>query len=102
VKAAVLYEVKKPLVIEEVSIDKPRPREVLIRTKAAGVCHSDLHFIEGRSRFRCRRPGSSGGRGRSGRPEVGRQARRRHHLPLRVLRFATTARPGLSSAPIPA
>ena len=28
-------------------IGKPGPHEVLIRTKAAGVCHSDLHFIEG-------------------------------------------------------
>ena len=46
-KAAVLHEVKKPLVIEDVSIDKPRSREVLIRTVAAGVCHSDLHFIDG-------------------------------------------------------
>lgn len=46
-KAAVLREVGQPLQIEEVSIGKPGPREVLIRTKAAGVCHSDLHFIEG-------------------------------------------------------
>ena len=46
-KAAVLREVGKPLQIEEVSIGKPGPREVLIRTVAAGVCHSDLHFIEG-------------------------------------------------------
>jgi S-(hydroxymethyl)glutathione dehydrogenase/alcohol dehydrogenase len=46
-KAAVLREVGKPLQIEDVSIGKPGPREVLIRTKAAGVCHSDLHFIEG-------------------------------------------------------
>ena len=46
-KAAVLREVGKPLTIEEVSIGKPGPREVLIRTKAAGVCHSDLHFVEG-------------------------------------------------------
>jgi S-(hydroxymethyl)glutathione dehydrogenase/alcohol dehydrogenase len=46
-KAAVLREVGKPLSIEEVSIRKPGPREVLIRTAAAGVCHSDLHFIEG-------------------------------------------------------
>ncbi|KQY29314.1 alcohol dehydrogenase [Caulobacter sp. Root1455] len=46
-KAAVLREVGKPLQIEEVSIGKPGPREVLIRTKAAGVCHSDLHFVEG-------------------------------------------------------
>jgi S-(hydroxymethyl)glutathione dehydrogenase/alcohol dehydrogenase len=46
-KAAVLREVGQPLLIEEVSIGKPGPREVLIRTKAAGVCHSDLHFVEG-------------------------------------------------------
>ena len=46
-KAAVLREVGKPLQIEDVSIGKPGPHEVLIRTKAAGVCHSDLHFIEG-------------------------------------------------------
>jgi S-(hydroxymethyl)glutathione dehydrogenase/alcohol dehydrogenase len=46
-KAAVLREVGKPLQIENVQISKPGPREVLIRTTAAGVCHSDLHFIEG-------------------------------------------------------
>lgn len=46
-KAAVFKEVGKPLEIEDVSISKPGPREVLIRTAAAGVCHSDLHFIEG-------------------------------------------------------
>jgi S-(hydroxymethyl)glutathione dehydrogenase/alcohol dehydrogenase len=46
-KAAVLREVKKPLSIEEVSHGKPGPREVLVRTVAAGVCHSDLHFQNG-------------------------------------------------------
>jgi S-(hydroxymethyl)glutathione dehydrogenase / alcohol dehydrogenase len=46
-KAAVLREVRTPLQIEDVQINKPGPREVLIRTAAAGVCHSDLHFIEG-------------------------------------------------------
>ncbi len=46
-KAAVLREVGAPLSIEQVQIGKPGPREVLIRTVAAGVCHSDLHFIEG-------------------------------------------------------
>ena len=46
-KAAVLYEVNKPLVIEDVSVQQPGPREVLIRTKVAGLCHSDLHFMEG-------------------------------------------------------
>src|SRR5215475_16138124 len=46
-KAAVLYEVNKPLVIEDISVPNPGPREILIRTKVAGLCHSDLHFIEG-------------------------------------------------------
>ncbi|MBN9003066.1 MAG: UDP-3-O-acyl-N-acetylglucosamine deacetylase, partial [Rhizobiales bacterium] len=46
-KAAVLHEVNKPLQIEEISIQKPGPREVLIRTTVAGLCHSDLHFMEG-------------------------------------------------------
>ena len=46
-KAAVLRQVKSPLVIEDVQISKPGPHEVLIRTVAAGVCHSDLHFVEG-------------------------------------------------------
>ena len=46
-KAAVLREVRTPLQIEHVQISKPGPHEVLIRTAAAGVCHSDLHFIEG-------------------------------------------------------
>lgn len=46
-KAAVLREINKPLVIEDVSFGNPAPREVLIRTVAAGVCHSDLHFQNG-------------------------------------------------------
>ncbi len=46
-KAAVLYETNSPLVIEEVATKKPAAREVLIRTAVAGLCHSDLHFIEG-------------------------------------------------------
>jgi len=46
-KAAVLYEAGKPLEITEVCVSKPGPREVLIRTKAVGVCRSDLHFVDG-------------------------------------------------------
>ena len=46
-KAAVLIEPNKPLEIEELVISKPGPHEVLIRTAACGLCHSDLHFIEG-------------------------------------------------------
>jgi S-(hydroxymethyl)glutathione dehydrogenase/alcohol dehydrogenase len=47
VKAAVLHAPRTPMTIEDVAIDKPKRREVLIRTAAAGLCHSDLHFIEG-------------------------------------------------------
>ena len=46
-KAAVLHEVNKPLVIESVGLRKPGPREVLPHTSCAGLCHSDLHFMEG-------------------------------------------------------
>jgi S-(hydroxymethyl)glutathione dehydrogenase/alcohol dehydrogenase len=46
-KAAVLRGVKQPLSIEDIQISKPGPHEVLIRTVAAGVCHSDLHFQTG-------------------------------------------------------
>ena len=46
-KAAVFRQVNQPMEIEEIQISKPGPREVLIRTVAAGVCHSDLHFFNG-------------------------------------------------------
>ncbi|MEM1228995.1 MAG: Zn-dependent alcohol dehydrogenase [Pseudomonadota bacterium] len=46
-KAAVFREVNVPMEIEEISVSKPGPREVLIRTAAAGVCHSDMHFFNG-------------------------------------------------------
>lgn len=55
VKAAVLHEMglprpyakSKPLVIEELDLDGPGPGEVLVRIKAAGLCHSDLSTING-------------------------------------------------------
>jgi S-(hydroxymethyl)glutathione dehydrogenase/alcohol dehydrogenase len=46
-KAAVLRKVGQPLSIEELRIDDPGPREVVVRTVATGVCHSDLHVIDG-------------------------------------------------------
>jgi S-(hydroxymethyl)glutathione dehydrogenase / alcohol dehydrogenase len=46
-KAAVLVAAGKPLEIEQLTISKPQAHEVLIRTAACGLCHSDLHFIEG-------------------------------------------------------
>jgi S-(hydroxymethyl)glutathione dehydrogenase / alcohol dehydrogenase len=46
-KAAVFHGPQKPLTIEEIDIAKPIAREVLVRTLASGVCHSDLHFVDG-------------------------------------------------------
>jgi S-(hydroxymethyl)glutathione dehydrogenase/alcohol dehydrogenase len=46
-KAAVFHQVGSPLTVEDVGISKPGPHEVLVRTVAVGVCHSDLHFVEG-------------------------------------------------------
>ncbi len=46
-KAAVLCEQPGDLVIEDLKIDTPGPQEVLIQTVGAGLCHSDLHFMEG-------------------------------------------------------
>jgi S-(hydroxymethyl)glutathione dehydrogenase / alcohol dehydrogenase len=46
-KAAIFRALKEPLTIEEIEIDQPGPHEVLIRTVASGVCHSDLHCLHG-------------------------------------------------------
>ena len=46
-KAAVLNQIPGELEIEDISVDKPGPGEVLIQTVNAGLCHSDLHFMDG-------------------------------------------------------
>ncbi len=46
-KAAVMRANNAPLELEEVTIDAPGPGEVLLKTAASGICHSDLHVIEG-------------------------------------------------------
>jgi S-(hydroxymethyl)glutathione dehydrogenase/alcohol dehydrogenase len=46
-KAAILETPGQGLVIGEVEYADPAPHEVLIDTKACGLCHSDLHFIDG-------------------------------------------------------
>ena len=47
-RAAVLSEIPGPLAIADVQIDKPGPHEVLVRTVGSGLCHSDLHYMQGR------------------------------------------------------
>jgi S-(hydroxymethyl)glutathione dehydrogenase / alcohol dehydrogenase len=46
-KAAVFHGPGQPLKIEDVEIDHPQDHEVLVKTVASGVCHSDLHFVDG-------------------------------------------------------
>jgi alcohol dehydrogenase len=55
IKAAVLrqmgaplpYAISRPLSVEEIELDPPGPGEVLVRIRAAGLCHSDLSVING-------------------------------------------------------
>jgi NDMA-dependent alcohol dehydrogenase len=46
-KAAVCYEFNKPLVIDDLEMDRPKKGEVKVRLAATAVCHSDIHFIMG-------------------------------------------------------
>ena len=46
-KAAILQEFKKPLVLEEVPRPELEAHEVLIQVEACGVCHSDVHLADG-------------------------------------------------------
>jgi S-(hydroxymethyl)glutathione dehydrogenase/alcohol dehydrogenase len=50
-KAAVLFEAPGKFLIENVSIDKPGPHEVVVRVAATGLCHSDLHILNGSLRL---------------------------------------------------
>ena len=56
IEAAVFRKPHDPLTIEAVDIDKPWGREVLVRTVATGVCHSDLHVVDGVGRWPLDRP----------------------------------------------
>ena len=46
-KAAVLYKPNTSFVIEELDLDEPGPGQVLVKTMATGVCHSDWHVVKG-------------------------------------------------------
>ena len=50
-KAAIFHGPQQQLTIEDVEIDKPIEHEVVVRVVASGVCHSDLHFIDGYYEF---------------------------------------------------
>jgi propanol-preferring alcohol dehydrogenase len=46
-KAAQIIEPNKPLKISEIDTPTPTGKQVLVKVKAVGVCHSDLHLWEG-------------------------------------------------------
>ena len=46
-RAAVLWDTGQEWKIEEVELDEPGPREILVKTRAAGMCHSDEHMVTG-------------------------------------------------------
>src|ERR1700680_1755294 len=47
IRAAVLEEFAKPLVVQEVELAEPREGEVLVRLVACGVCHTDMYTASG-------------------------------------------------------
>ena len=47
IRAAVLEEFARPLVVQDVELAEPKTREVLVRLAACGVCHTDLYTASG-------------------------------------------------------
>ncbi len=50
-RAAVVYGINKGFEIEELNIDPPKEKELLIKVMVAGICHSDWNFVTGDSLF---------------------------------------------------
>ena len=97
-KAAVFHGPHQQLTIEEIAIDDPGPREVIVKTAASGVCHSDLHFVDGLYPFDApailghEAAGIVGVGGRAG--DVRAARRPRDLLPLGVLRHVRALHDG--------
>lgn len=49
-KAVRLVQAGRPLERHDIPVPQPGPRDVLVRVKAAGICHSDAHYRAGKSR----------------------------------------------------
>ena len=50
-KAAVLYELNQPVVVEDIEMEGPKKGEVLVKVAATGVCHSCYHAVTGKIRY---------------------------------------------------
>ncbi len=46
-RAAIMTEVGAELTVDEVELEGPRAGEVLVDVRHCGVCHSDLHYLDG-------------------------------------------------------
>ena len=47
IRAAVLEEFGRPLVVQQLDLAEPREHEVLVRLEACGVCHTDMYTASG-------------------------------------------------------
>src|SRR5947209_112136 len=50
-RAAVLHAVQTPMSVETVTAGELKPSDVLVRVRAAGLCHTDLEVIDGSLRY---------------------------------------------------
>ena len=55
-KAAVVVQFGKPLEFQEWDVPTPGPGQILVKTEACGVCHTDLHAARGDLLARLDRP----------------------------------------------
>jgi propanol-preferring alcohol dehydrogenase len=55
-KAAVIHELGKPLSIDEVPKPEPASGEIVFKTEASGLCHTDIHTADGDLKFKPRLP----------------------------------------------
>jgi propanol-preferring alcohol dehydrogenase len=46
-KAARIVKVNEPLQVQELQIPKPKGSQTLNKVRSSGVCHSDVHVLEG-------------------------------------------------------
>ena len=46
-RAAVMHQPGEPMQIQDIQLAEPAPGEVLVRTMAAGICGTDVHFVRG-------------------------------------------------------
>lgn len=46
-RSAVAHALRAPLAIEHLPIPSPGPGELLVKIRASGVCHTDLHAVQG-------------------------------------------------------